>query len=242
MSPKYADSSFTFWKNLRSLVSSVSAGPFSAVPIRLLLVAVTINVVSLLPLSYHCSTSVEYEQRYTKFWMPGFCLLVMREEHVMSMLRNLLTTHLEWADLADAHLEEAKLIRAHLEGAHLRGAHLEGADLRRAFLDIATNLDGTHISNSKGESVLLAGIHWGGVDLTMLNWGQVKMLGDEYLVRQKKRSNEDRKDKIMRLVEYEKAVRANRQLSVALQAQGLNEIASGFAYRAQVLQRAVFRL
>jgi hypothetical protein len=36
-------------------------------------------------------------------------------------------------------------------------------------------------------------------------------------------------------------VRANRQLALALQAQGLNEDAVRFAYRAQVLQRIVLR-
>jgi hypothetical protein len=35
-------------------------------------------------------------------------------------------------------------------------------------------------------------------------------------------------------------VRANRQLAVVLQSQGLNEQAARFAYRAQVLQRNVF--
>src|SRR5713226_4738164 len=36
------------------------------------------------------------------------------------------------------------------------------------------------------------------------------------------------------------AVRANRQLAIALQSQGLNEDAARFAYRAQVLQKSVF--
>jgi uncharacterized protein YjbI with pentapeptide repeats len=163
-----------------------------------------------------------------------------REAHLEKT--KFIRTHLQWADLPEAHLEGAKLIRAHLEGAHLRRAHLEGADLRRAFFDIATNLDGTFITNMKGESVLLAGIHWGGVDLTMLNWGQVKTLGDECVARQNKWSNQDWKDKATRLTEYEEAVRANRQLAVALQAQGLNEDAARFSYRAQMLQRTVYRL
>ena len=47
---------FYLLENLRSLVSSVSAGPFSAAPIRPSLVAVTTSVVLLLPHSYHCST------------------------------------------------------------------------------------------------------------------------------------------------------------------------------------------
>ncbi len=44
-----------------------------------------------------------------------------------------------------------------------------------------------------------------------------------------------------RLADLERAVRANRQLAVALQAQGLNEDAGRFAYRAQVLQARVLR-
>jgi hypothetical protein len=40
---------------------------------------------------------------------------------------------------------------------------------------------------------------------------------------------------------YRRAVRAYRQLAVALQAQGLNEEAAPFAYRAQRLQREVLR-
>src|SRR5258708_22888145 len=103
--------------------------------------------------------------------------------------------HLESADLPEAHLEDAVLIRAHLEGTHLREAHLEGADLRRAFLDFATNLDGTSISNSQGESALLAGIHWGGVGLTHLDLGQVKLLGgDEAVQRDEKPGDDDARE------------------------------------------------
>ena len=162
----------------------------------------------------------------------------LREAHLERAA--LIRAHLQWADLPDAHLEGAVLIRAHLEGAHLLGAHLEGADLRRAFFDFATNLDGTVISNAQGEGVLLAGIHWGGVDLTMLDWAQVKLPGDERLVRQDRHREGSHKDSTTRLAAYQAAVRANRQLAVALQAQGLNEEAARFAYRAQKLQRGVF--
>src|SRR5258708_7965379 len=43
-----------------------------------------------------------------------------------------------------------------------------------------------------------------------------------------------------RLEEYEAAVRANRQLAVVLQEQGLNEEAARFTYHAQMLQQKVF--
>jgi hypothetical protein len=50
-----------------------------------------------------------------------------------------------------------------------------------------------------------------------------------------------RKNSVNRLEEYETAVRANRQLAMALRAQGLDEEAARFAYRAQLLQRIVLR-
>src|SRR5260370_1574378 len=43
----------------------------------------------------------------------------------------------------------------------------------------------------------------------------------------------------LELERFRVAVRANRQLAVVLRAQGLNEAADRFAYRAQVLQRRV---
>lgn len=64
------------------------------------------------------------------------------------------------------------------------------------------------------------------------------MLGDEHEARQKKRDGK-LKEGATRLEEYESAVRANRQLAVALQAQGLNEEAARFAYHAQKLQSIV---
>ncbi len=65
-------------------------------------------------------------------------------------------------------------------------------------------------------------------------------LGDEFEAEQKKTPNGNKKGKHIRLNEYRTAVRANRQLAVVLQAQGLNEEADRFAYRAQLLQRKVY--
>jgi uncharacterized protein YjbI with pentapeptide repeats len=162
---------------------------------------------------------------------------------------------LEKSNLSEAHLEAVDLRRAHLEGANLFGAHLEGklvpreesrrvrevdrdttamlepADLRMAFFDSTTNLAGAVLSNEKYGSVRLNDVYWGGVNLTMVDWKQVKMLGDESIALQQKQIDA-----------YRAAVRANRQLSVVLQEQGLNEEAARFAYRANRLQREVLRL
>ena len=148
--------------------------------------------------------------------------------------------HLEDAYLEEAFLERTNLFRTHFEGADLRGAHLEDAVLCEAFFDVGTNLRNLILGKKGLGSALLADVHWGGVNLATLNWSQVNILGDEYVAQQKK-YNDTIKDKENRLKEFEQADRANRQLAVELQAQGLNEDAARFAYRAQKLQRVVFR-
>jgi hypothetical protein len=65
------------------------------------------------------------------------------------------------------------------------------------------------------------------------------MLGDEPRARRAHDEEGKEKEKETRIHEYREAVRANRQLAVALQDQGLNEEAARFAYRAQVLQKEV---
>src|SRR5260370_25938918 len=67
------------------------------------------------------------------------------------------------------------------------------------------------------------------------------MLDEEYQAHKSVNWNGEVKDKDRRLGDYTQAVRANRQLAVVLQAQGLNEDAARFAYRAQKLQRVVLR-
>ena len=148
--------------------------------------------------------------------------------------------HLEGAHFRGVHLEGAILRGAHLEGASLRNAHLEGSDLRGAFFTSATNLAGVLLGNEKFGFASLRGIRWDDVELSVVDWTQVKILGDERQARQRMRDNGEVKTATIRLVEYLEAVRANRKLAVALQGQGLNEEAAGFAYRAQILQRKVF--
>jgi hypothetical protein len=86
----------------------------------------------------------------------------------------------------------------------------------------------------------LVDIHWGDANLTTVNWSLVRLLGNESEARQKKGRDGKLKDNATRLHEHEVAVRANRQLAVALESQGLSEDAARFAYRARILQRKVF--
>lgn len=159
--------------------------------------------------------------------------------------------HLEGAYLNEAHLEGAALYKAHLQRTFLYKAHLEGAKLsstdimasakfaagrrtKDVLLKTAAESGEQHIGPS------LADAQWGNVNLAVVKWSQVDMLGDEYEARQAT-SEGKTKNSATRLEEYEAAVRANRQLAVALRAQGLDEEGARFAYRAQFVQRIVLR-
>jgi uncharacterized protein YjbI with pentapeptide repeats len=153
---------------------------------------------------------------------------------------DLFKIHLEGADLRGGHLEQANLGWAHLEGTFLRGTHLEGSKLGGAFFADKTNMRGVILSNKQYGFASLAGVHWGDVDLSVVDWTQLKFLGDECRARQSKMSNGEAKDDRTRLEEYQAAVRANRQLAIVLRSQGLNEEGARFAYRAQLMQRKAF--
>jgi uncharacterized protein YjbI with pentapeptide repeats len=146
---------------------------------------------------------------------------------------------LEGAHLRWAHLERAVLGFAHLERTHLRGAYLVGTDLRDAYLESA-RLEDAVLGDDQKRGPRLADVKWGEVNLTIMKWSQVAVLGDEIEAKQKQQYGK-LKSAATQLSEYEMAVRANRQLAIALQAQGLNEDAARFGYRAQTLQRVVLR-
>jgi uncharacterized protein YjbI with pentapeptide repeats len=181
---------------------------------------------------------------------------------------NLNAAHLEGANLQEAHLEGAHLQRSYLEGVNLNGghlecanlqeahleksnlceAHLEGCDLRMAFFDSATALNDIHIGSKEHGCALFADTHWGDVNLSVIDWTQVKLLGDEHKVQQLKRrkgkqTRQEKADKkVQHIIEYKSAIRANRQLAAALRNQGMNEEASNFSHRAQIVQRKVLWL
>jgi hypothetical protein len=167
--------------------------------------------------------------------------------------------HLQGADLRRAHLERANLGEARMQGTYLEGAHLEGADLWLARLDEAfiwgtnlagvnfreTHLHGIHLNdqvilvNRQGVGPKLLDAYLDGTNLAVLRWSQVQMLGEEY---EAWKYEKEGQDSASRLKLYEEAVRANRQLALVLQSQGLNEDAARFSYRAQILQRKVLWL
>ena len=139
--------------------------------------------------------------------------------------------------LVNTHLEQAVLTSACLDKTNLIGAYLGKSYLHRAFLGDIDLQDAT-LSNENGIGPYLVDVHWRDTTLAVVKWSQVKMLGEEYEAGEKQYNGED-KYKGIRLAQYEEAVRANQQLSIVLQTQGLNEHAARFAYRAQELQKKV---
>jgi len=184
----------------------------------------------------------------------SFGLHPSKEERNKAAIRlegaDLRYAHLEganliWADLKDAdiwrgHLEGADLHKARLHGAYLIEAHLENTDLSRAHLE-GVELENVSLADTKRIGPRIVDAHWGGTNLAVVDWSQISMLGDENEARQKRTPDGGNKENSTRLKEYQVAVRANRQLAVALQAGGLNEVAARFSYRAQKLQRIVLR-
>ena len=170
--------------------------------------------------------------------MQGAALYRVHLEHANVSEANLTRTV-----LYEAHLEDADLDEAHLEQAYLFRATLVGANLQGAFFDAGTYLEHVQLCREHEHvGVALADVHWGSVNLSVIDWSAIHMLGDEYEARHHILSKEQVQDKEQRqehLELYQTAVRANRQLAVALQTQGMNEDASRFAYRAQRLQRMV---
>ena len=151
-------------------------------------------------------------------------------------------SHLEHAYLRQAHLEEANMMYVHLEGAYLRKAWLTGADLRHAVCDNATNLEKVTLLDKQWGCAVLADIHWGDCNLTIIDWQHVMPLGDEVLTHALLRHHgrvRSFKEKHYYFDTYQAPVRAYRQLANAMRAQGMNEEAVPFAYRAQVLQREI---
>jgi uncharacterized protein YjbI with pentapeptide repeats len=184
----------------------------------------------------------------------------------------LIHAHLEEADLASATMNGTVLADAHLEGAlvvgtDLRGAavgvtsarlgerswvfrpgaHLAGADLGTVSMDATTNLFEVSFSDEQHGGAFLGDVSWGGVNLGVVDWTPVTMLGEEQVARmpaarrQAQRFLNPERRLVTRQEWYVWAVRGYRQLATLLRLQGVNEVADHFAYRAQVLQRQVLR-
>jgi uncharacterized protein YjbI with pentapeptide repeats len=152
---------------------------------------------------------------------------------------NLFRADLRSTYMREVHLEWAGLRGTRLEGAYLPNAHLQGADLRNAFFDGVSNLEGITLSDEKGGTAVMADVSWDNVNLALVDWSRITRLGDEKKAHQLRTGQGIVKGRGKQLEDYRAAVRATRQLANAMRAQGMNEEAIPFAYRAQALQRKV---
>ncbi len=150
-------------------------------------------------------------------------------------------TNLKEAFVWNADLEGADLSDAHLEGAVMKYAYLSGAILQGAFFDNLTRLNGSILSDEVNGAIALADVHWGDVNVAVVNWSSISILGDEVETTRSTSRYGHIKSPRECFDEYQTAVRAYRQLSVVLRNQGLNEDAARFTYRAQLMQRKVFK-
>ncbi|HEX4621882.1 MAG TPA: pentapeptide repeat-containing protein [Myxococcaceae bacterium] len=146
---------------------------------------------------------------------------------------DLTEAQLERAILTDAQLERAILTGAQLERAILTGAQLQGANLGGASFDKASRLNGAHL-----HGVLLDQVILDNTNLAVVEWGEVRRLGDERLAKDGSTpARVKSSDSAWRAGAYRSAARAYRSLSVALRAQGLAAHATRFHYRAELMDR-----
>jgi uncharacterized protein YjbI with pentapeptide repeats len=160
---------------------------------------------------------------------------------------NLFKSHLEgstltWAHLEDAsfdlaYLQKADLSDAYMAGTSLRRAHLSGANLRFCTFDERSNLNYAEMASIAEGCVSVGDTSWGGANLALIEWAAIGALGDEEAAYAAK--CDTAKTPAGCLTAYRTAVRANRQLAVALLAQGASEESARFAYRANRLERNV---
>jgi uncharacterized protein YjbI with pentapeptide repeats len=180
---------------------------------------------------------------------------------------NLSGAKLDWADLSSADLRGANLTGANLAEATLNGADLSKARMNADTRLTDATLDSrTRLVDVVWNGVPLTRLNW--EDIAML--GDETQIRDpqgtphvHFVNSRVTRAERSLKTKsvcptrpldakalkalfrnsreLNSLIEYQDAVMANRQVATALRAQGLNEHADRFAYRAQLCQRVVLR-
>ena len=157
------------------------------------------------------------------------------------------------SNLCEAHLEAANLRETHLEGKDMDATNLERiqqwakkfpgilqpTNLQGGFFDAGTDFKGIMLSDEKYGCVSVADVHWGDANLSVIDWSQIKVIGDESMAI-RWQSHPQRVNYTSLVIEDNQlAIRAYRQLSVNLQKRGLNEEAMRFSYRAQILHLRV---
>jgi uncharacterized protein YjbI with pentapeptide repeats len=159
------------------------------------------------------------------------------------------SAHFDKAFLAEADMRGATLESAHFDDASLDSAKLGGAVLKGAFFNEGTSLKSVWLTDEQYGAASICDVRWNDVNLAVVTdiISQLRILGEEKeaiffeahpveISKWSPLSSQDTKS-----ASYAEAVRANRQLAVALREQGLNEEALYFSYKAQRLQRKVYQ-
>jgi uncharacterized protein YjbI with pentapeptide repeats len=153
---------------------------------------------------------------------------------------SLWAVNLREADCDGAYFAGADLWNAHLEGAFLNRASLQGARLHEVHL-AGAHFNGIQLADKDGVGPLVADVHWEGANLSVLNWSRIRVLGDDQWALQKE-TDGTVNGRIPRVQRFKSAMRANQQVALALQAQGMTDDAGRFFYRSRVLQRQLLAL
>jgi hypothetical protein len=152
----------------------------------------------------------------------------------------LVKTDLRGASLTYADLRSAKLSDSSLEGADLFRAILNGdppANLHGATLDQSTRLNEVALTSEDGIGPRLFDVRWNGASLSGIDWSSLKKLADERrnVHKSRRRQGEGWGDfNRRRIIWYSEASQSYRQLSAALEEQGMNDHARRFLYRSEV--------
>src|SRR5438105_479641 len=85
---------------------------------------------------------------------------------------------------------------------------LDSTYVAGAFFDAETKLDRITVSDEKHVGIRLGGVHWGGVNITTVDWKSIKMLRDEYEAKQPSFQDGKPKTTHRRLLDYQRAIQA----------------------------------
>jgi uncharacterized protein YjbI with pentapeptide repeats len=113
---------------------------------------------------------------------------------------------------------------------------MERANLRNAWMDNATALNGARLNRA-----CLDQATFDSTNLSVVDWNQAPILGDELTAQTAQFANGKRKPRPQRVIDYQAAVRAYRRLAVALQANGLSAEAANYLYRASIMEHRLAR-
>lgn len=108
--------------------------------------------------------------------------------------------------------------------------HLEAALIRWFIPDVQARYS---------TGARLADVNWGGANLSVIDWQQIEILGDEYTVSQRWSAGKKHKSWVQRRADYNAAMRAYRQLAKELQQRGMSASADTYFYRGHLMERQV---